>query len=148
MDRASEESWRIGDSLGCGPARPFKRGGLETAPGVGSREDRTAFFDGIDGAWFPRRLGPARGGLKVAVSPQCLIAVSVTFRLLAPIGDEIWNGPMLIRSASVGGSAKLEDKGGEVASRQVNEKRVITISANTAWFLHNFRAGLMRSLVE
>ena len=41
----------------------------------------------------------------------------------------------------------MDRAGGVMSSAQANESRVITISANTAWFLYNFRAGLIRSLL-
>ena len=54
---------------------------------------------------------------------------------------------MQVRSSSVGVFAQLDDSGGQVSSAQLNAERVIAISANTAWFLLNFRGGLIHSLV-
>ena len=55
---------------------------------------------------------------------------------------------MPINSSYVRRSTPLDEARGAVTLAHASERRVITISANTAWFLHNFRAGLMRSLVE
>ena len=55
---------------------------------------------------------------------------------------------MPINNSSLGGSNPLDEVGGVVFSTRASEKRVIAISANTAWFLYNFRSGLIRSLVQ
>ena len=74
-------------------------------------------------------------------------AVGAPSRVLAPLRSTIWNAPTPIHDSTVRGSTPLEEAGGVVPMAQVSERRLITISANTAWFLHNFRGGLIRSLV-